>query len=346
MKLDKSQIHNILVVKLRAIGDVLLSTIVLQNLRAFFPQARIDFLTERPSREVVEGNPNLDSVIVFDHKRDSGLGLILEVRRRRYDLIIDLFGNPRSALLTLFSNAPYRVGYRFKWRQYCYNIVVEPRGGEAHNAEFNLDALRAIDIPCSNSTVSFPLEIEAEQFAERFLHEAHLDHKPIIALNSGGGWYAKRWRLSQFAELGDRIVNEFDLAILLIWGPGEEEDARLIQSLMRSKSTVIPRTNLKQLAALLKRSTLLVTNDSGPMHIAAAMRTPILAVFGPTNPELQGPYGVEHEIVQHQQLVCLGCNYTTCPIGNPCMEQLSVVDVFTSFKALMGRTNHEVEQPI
>ena len=344
MEINKSHIHNILVIKLRAIGDVLLSTIVLRNLRSSFPGATIDFLTEKPSREVVEGNPNLNSILVFDPKHESGPGLIYRVRRRGYDLVVDLFGNPRSALVTLCSRARYRVGYRFGWRKFCYNIVVEPRGGEVHNAEFNLDALQALDVPPADRSIPFPLDGEAEQFADRFFSEARLGHKMVTALNAGGGWYTKRWRISQFAELGDRIAAEYDTAVLLIWGPGEEEEARMMQSMMQRTSILIPRTNLKQLASLLKRCSVLVTNDSGPMHIAASLKTPIVAIFGPTNPELQGPYDVEHEIVQHQQLLCLGCNYTACPIGNPCMQELSVDEVFASFRTLLKRTGPVINQ--
>ena len=128
MKIEKPAVRRILVIKLRAIGDVLLSTAVLRNLRLAFPDASIDFLTEVPSREVLEGNSDLSSLLIFDGKKQSGAGLILDVRSRQYDLVIDLFGNPRSALVTLFSGAKYRVGYRFGWRQYCYNIVVNPRG--------------------------------------------------------------------------------------------------------------------------------------------------------------------------------------------------------------------------
>src|SRR5689334_10445280 len=134
---DRAAVRRILVVKLRAIGDVLLATGVIPNLRKAFPRAEIDFLTEKPAREVVEGNPDLHEVIVFDPAAQSGAGLILAVRRRKYDLVIDLFGNPRSAIVTRLSRAQFRVGYRFGWRRRCYNIVVAPRGGEVHNSEFN-----------------------------------------------------------------------------------------------------------------------------------------------------------------------------------------------------------------
>ncbi|HTK81397.1 MAG TPA: glycosyltransferase family 9 protein [Bacteroidota bacterium] len=331
---------------MRAIGDVLLSTAGLPDLRREFPDARIDFLTEKASREVIDGNPYIDSSIIFDRKSASGLVLLADIRRRNYDLVIDLFGNPRSALITLASGARYRAGFRFKWRQYCYNIVIEPRGGKVHNVEFNLDALRALGVPVSDPVPTFPLNGEAEQFANEFFEEAKLAQKTVVALNGGGGWYTKRWRIPQFAALADRIVAKYDAAIMITWGPGEEEDALRIRSLMNSEATIIPRTSLKQLGALLKRASVLVTNDSGPMHIAAAVGTPILAIFGPTNPELQGPYNVINEIVTHQQLVCLGCNFTRCPIGNPCMESLEVNDVFSTFMNLMSKIRKPLEQPV
>ena len=291
---DKSFVHKILVIKLRAIGDVLLSTVVLKNLRTAFPSAEIDFLTEQPSRDVIEGNPFVNSLITYHPKRRGGLRLIRQIRRRNYDLVIDLFGNPRSALVTYFSGAKYRVGYRFKWRQYCYNVVVEPRGGEVHNIEFNLDALRAIGVTVSDFSICFPCPAEAHDLAERSFTDAKLNGRFIVALNPGGGWYTKRWRLPQYAELGDLISEKFHAQVLIIWGPGERADAEEIQSRMKSEAVLTPPCTLKELAAILSRCSALVTNDSGPMHIAAAMGTPVLAIFGPTNPELQGPLGDQH----------------------------------------------------
>ncbi|MBI1806015.1 MAG: lipopolysaccharide heptosyltransferase II [Ignavibacteria bacterium] len=337
MAIPTSQVNKILIIKLRAIGDVLLSTVILDSLRSAFPDAQIDFLTEKASRDVVEGHHALTSTIIFDGKEQHGYALILDVRRRKYDLVIDLFGNPRSALITFFSGARYRVGYRFKWRQYCYNIIVEPRGGEVHNTEFNLDALRAIEVPINHSLPVFPLTAEAEQFAELFIGEAGLRHQTIVALNPGGGWITKRWRIHQFAQLGDKLTERYNVKVLIIWGPGERQDAEQIQKLMKSKAMVIPPTTLKQLGAILGHCSVLVTNDSGPMHIAAAVGTPVVAIFGPTSPELQGPIGSPSEIVQHQRLLCLGCNYTQCPIGNPCMEELTVEEVFDGFTRLAER---------
>jgi lipopolysaccharide heptosyltransferase III len=337
MIVDPRLVKSILVIKLRAIGDVLLSTVVLKSLRSAFPDARIDFLTERASREVVEGNPALNSILVFDGRKESGVGLILKVRRRKYDLVIDLFGNPRSALVTLGSGAGYRVGYRFGWRKHCYNLITEPRGNQLHNTDFNFDALRRIEIPVLDALPHFPVTTEACVFANDFFRRANLVGKTVAALNPGGGWSTKRWRIHQFASLGDRIAASYNAEILIIWGPGEEEMAAGIRNLMKSKALLIPPTNLKQLAAILQQCKFMVTNDSGPMHIAAAVGTPVVAIFGPTNPELQGPVGVPSEIIQNLKLLCLGCNYTVCPIGNPCMEELGVDEVLTGVNRLVAQ---------
>jgi lipopolysaccharide heptosyltransferase II len=329
-----------LIIKLRAIGDVLLSTAVIRNLRTAFPSARIDFLTERASRQVVEGNTDLDEVLVFDPSSQNGLALMSRVRRRRYDLVIDLFGNPRSALVTLASGAKRRVGYRFNWRTYCYNVRITPRGGEVHNLEFNLDALRGIDVPVTHTEVTFPVAQNDDEFAARLFRDADLDGRFVVSLNTGGGWESKRWGIEKFAELGDAIASEYGARIVVVWGPGERPNAVRLSELMKAPSVLIPETDLKQLAAILRRCTAMVTNDSGPMHIAAAMGVPLVAIFGPTNPEFQGPVGTRHEIVQNNGIVCLGCNFTRCPIGNPCMKDLGVGDVLASFRRLMPVASH------
>ncbi len=336
MILDRSAIRNILVIKLRAIGDVLLSTVVLPFLRHEFPDARIDFLCEIPAAGVVQGNPHINNVLVFDSKSENGLSLIFRIRRGSYDLVIDLFGNPRSAIVTLLSGARHRVGYRFSWRQYCYSVVVNPRGGEVHNAEFNLDALRALNIPVGSQEPYFPLGAEARLFADEFIRVNNLEHSFLLAINAGGGWYTKRWRADSYASLLRRCCEEFDLRAVLIWGPGEVDAVRAIAGKVGQGAVITPPTTIPQLGAILQRCTMMVTNDSGPMHIASAVGVPVVAIFGPTNPRFQGPLSPRSEVVRKEELDCLGCNLTACPIGNPCMEALSVDQVYQTVKRFIS----------
>jgi len=331
-------VKRILLIKLRAIGDVLLSTAVLPDLRAAFPGAEIDFLTEAFCAGVLSGNPFVSSLLSFDPKKESGAALIRRVRKNRYDLVIDLFGNPRSAIVTLLSGATLRVGYRFNWRRFCYNRVVEPRGGEVHNVEFNRDALRRLDVPTGGGRPFFPVDDAADLLAGGFLDRQNPAGARVVALNPGGGWISKRWRPAQFAELGRKISAADGSRILILWGPGEEGPAAEVRDAIGPPALLAPATTLKELAALLKRSSVLVTNDSGPMHIAASLGVPVVAIFGPTVPRLQGPAFTESEVVRLESLDCLGCGYTLCPIGNPCMIDLPVEDVYRAYTNIVQRT--------
>ena len=339
-------INSILVIKLRAVGDVLLSTPVIQNLHESFPHARIDFLTDKFAAGVVEGNPWITNIITFDKKRTSSLGIIREVRRNRYDLVIDLFSNPRSAIITWASAARVRVGYPFRWRKYAYSVVIPPRGGEVHNVEFNLDALRGLEIPVPYRDPYFPVDKSSMDLAADWIGQNKLDGKLLVGMNPSGGWYTKRWGLEHYARLGDLISERYNATIVLMWGPGEKEDALTIQAAMKKRSHLIPETTLKGLGAFLQHCAFVVSNDSGPMHIAAALMIPTLGIFGPTNPLLQGPYGTQHRWVRNEELDCLSCNLTKCPIGNVCMTRLEVEVVLKAFDQLFHQSDKRRNSPV
>jgi heptosyltransferase-3 len=174
--------QKILVIKLRAIGDVILATPVLENLRQAFPPARIDFLTEKFCWPIVRGHPTLHEVLVLDRKQPGATrALIRHIRECHYDVVFDLFVNPRSALLTLLSGASTRVGFRFRGRQYAYNIKVEPRGDRVHEVEFNLDALRALQIPIVTRQ---PRRGFRAKFRGTFWRENNLQGRLVIGLNA------------------------------------------------------------------------------------------------------------------------------------------------------------------
>jgi len=337
--IDRSLVRKILVIKLRAVGDVLLSTIVSKNLREAFPDAVIEYLTEPPSVDILKGNPFIDGTIVYDRKTISGMQLIRRVRARGYHLVIDLFGNPRTALVSRLSGARYRVGFRFRGRTYAYTIVVEPRGGQVHNTQFNLDALEAIGVPVVDRSVHFRYSTDDAHYVNEFLAMAFPEGRRLIALNSGGGWYTKRWPFEKFSAVADRLHIRYGAGIVLTWGPGQYQDVEAIRSQMKSEAFIPPATTLPQLGALLHRCSMVVTNDSGPMHIAAAVGTPVLGIYGPTSPVLQGPYGNNHVIVREEGLDCLGCNLTACPIGHPCMRDLTVEAVLDGAERLIAGNN-------
>ncbi len=328
---------SVLLIKPRAIGDVLLSTPVITNIKRSFRDITIDFLCESFASDVIVGNNDVRNVISFNKKNDSTLSLISLIRGKKYDIVVDLFCNPRTALITFFSGATYRIGFPFRGRSYAYNIKVTPRGGEVHNVDFNLDVLRHLNIPVTDSNPVFPLTDESERFADQWYGAQNFQQPVTVGINASGGWYTKKWKADSFAALADRIYEEHGWNIVFFWGPGESEEVRGIQSRMKNRSTLIPKTSLKELGALLKRCHYLVSNDSGPMHIAASLGVPTLGIFGPTNPFLQGPYGSKNAWVRHEALDCLTCNLTECPIGNICMTDLSVHSVYEAFLKLVTK---------
>lgn len=325
----------ILVIKLRAIGDVVLSTAVLPNLKAAFPNAKIHFLTEKPSAPVVENNPYVDRVLVLPPRNISrsrikynlsSIRFLRQIQRQQYDMVFDLFGNPRSALITWLSRSPVRVGYRFRARILAYNRRVQPRGDRIHEVEFNLDALRMLGIPIVTTR---PMVFSGAKDAGRidtWIRRKFASSDFLAAIHPWGSWEAKRWPLACFAELATRLIRSLKVRVIVLWGPGEKAYAEKVCSLSEENLTLAPPTTLKELGALLARCGLLVANDSGPMHIAAAAGVPSVGLFGPTNPKLQGPYGPSGLAIYRKDLSCIGCNRLQCMDG-ACMKDLSVDQV-------------------
>lgn len=330
-------VRSILVIKPRAIGDVLLSTVVLPNLRSAFPDASISFLTEKAAGDIVRDNPFVDDPIVFDSARDSFLSLLFRLRRTRYDIVFDLFCNPRSAQMTFATGAPVRVGYPFRGRAWAYTVHVETRADRVHNTEFNLDALAALGIPVVERRLCFPLPAARLEKMASLIRGFRTRGGPLIALNSSGTWDSKRWGLEHFARLGDLLIERLDANVMLLWGPGEESDVASIRQRMRHDASPAPPAGIGELGALLAGCDYTISNDSGPMHISASVGTPTLGIFGPTNPLLQGPFHPGSAWVRLEGLDCLGCNLTRCTIGNICMRDLEVETVYDAFVEMMER---------
>lgn len=340
MTFDKSRVHKILVIKPMAIGDVLLSTPVIENLRHNFPGAVINFLTQDFCREVLVDNPYLSRVLTYDiSKGDSSYCLIRNIHDQEYDLIIDLFCNPRTAVIVLNTEARYKVGYKFGWRRFAYNIKVNPRSSEVHNIEFNLDSLRRLGLEIITDKPKFYLNTVHREFAESFFSQNKLSGK-VIGINPAGTWPTKIWPLEKYTELAKRL--SADSKILLFWGfDKEKEDALKIKNAVGDSAYLIPQVNLKYSGALLEKCSLFITNDTGPMHIAWSMGVKTAAIFGPTNPHLQGPLSDNSIVIKNESLSCLGCNLTRiedCPYGHKCMQELSVDEVYNKITQSMNVT--------
>ena len=338
MKFDKNKVNKILIIKPGAIGDVLLSTPVIENLRINFPEAEINYLTQTFCRDVITENPFLSRILTYDLKKgDSSYCLIKNIHNQMYDLIIDLFCNPRTAIITFNSDARYRVGFTFSWRRFAYNIKVKARSSEVHNIEFNLDALRALNLKIEANKPKFYINAVHSEFAEKFFSDNNLNSEKVIGINPSGTWETKVWYPEKFAELGKRLSENH--RILIFWGYGNEKvTAEKIRAAIGENAILIPEVNLKYMAALLKKCRMLVTNDTGPMHIAWSMGVHTAAIFGPTNPGLQGPQNENSVIIRNESLSCLGCNLTKisdCSFGHVCMNDLTVDEVYNKLAQML-----------
>ncbi len=335
----------ILLIQLRTVGDVVMSTALLTNLRRAFPDAGIHYLTETACMPAVAGNPWLDRVIElprvawsrmpFLRSLRKSLGFLFYLRRQRYTMVFDLFGNLRSAILTLATGSPARIGYAFRVRKYAYTRRVTPQN-DAHEVEFKLDSLRAAGIPVTDKRLFFPVGDEEWRRMDTWL-DAHLPRREgLIGLHIWGSWPAKRWEMHKWPELADRLAKATRASILLLWGPGEKKYAEQVARTMKIPGVLIPDTTLKELGALLSRCDLVIANDSGPMHISAAVGTPTVGIYGPTKWAVQGPFGEAHGVACVRDLACLGCNRLTCE-DQRCMKELSVNDVMKAALGVLSR---------
>ncbi|MBK9333418.1 MAG: glycosyltransferase family 9 protein [Ignavibacteria bacterium] len=337
MKLDKNKINKILVIKFGGIGDILLTTPVLPNLKAFFPDAEINFLTVRHSRDILIDNPYITRAFTYDANEDKSWCLIKNIRKQKYDLVIDLFGNPRTALITFLSGAKYRFGFNFRGRNYAYNISVKGRGGEVHNVEFNLDSLRALDIPIVSKKLYLPVNVVHKEFADEFFNSNDLFSKKVIGISKTGGWESKRYKAEDYTKLMDILNEIYDVNFILFWGnQKEKENCEMIRDSVKKRNAyLIPDSPIRYLAAIIEKCDIVIGNDSGPLHIAVSMNVPTLGIYGPTNPKLQGPFGDKNLSIVNENIDCLYCNLLECNIGNICMTELSKDLIIEKVKELI-----------
>lgn len=338
--IKKEKVKKILIIKLRGIGDVILSTVVFDNLRNDFPSAEIHFLTEPPSYPALEKIDFITSILLF--KKDSffnGIGLIFKVMVNRYDLILDFYSNPRTALISFLSFSKYRAGFPYRGRSYAYNLKGPIERDKFHTAQLHLEFLKLINISNIKNTLHFGLSEEDIRFADEYFSQNFSANDFVIGLSPSGGWNSKKCDPIKFAEIGNSVIKNYNAKILVVWGPGDKKEADEIIHLMNHNVFLAPITDIRKMAALIKKCKALIANDSGPMHISTAVKTPTLALHGPTNPNLQGPFGDSHEWIRHEKLDCIECNLLDCPKKHECFLELPIESIMNKFEILLRKNN-------
>lgn len=324
---------NILVTRLRFMGDIILTTPLLAALKQNFPDAKISYLAEKPYISLLENHPYVDELLPLK-RSDSGqtAKLYAQVLFKKFDLAIDLFGNPRSALLTWLSGAKMRIGGDFRGRRHFYSHPIKNDGSPKTAIEFHLFYLAPLNLSFTPTKPTiYPTKSELE-WAQNYLEQHSFDlTKTIIGIHPGATWPAKKWLPDRFAQVANQLVKDGN-QVLFTMGPGEEG---LLENVISQCDfgPVKPKVlSLRHLAAVLQNISLYISNDCGPLHLAPAVGTPTVGIFGPGEPDIWFPYPKAdgHRLVFHE-IDCSRCHHDLCEKMD-CMKVISVENVINAVK--------------
>ena len=332
----------ILIIQLRRIGDVLLSTPVIRALKTHFPKSHIAFLVEREASDLLTLNPYLSELIILERERYKNplysLKKIWQVRKRGFDLVIDFLGNPRTAYISFLSGAGRRIGHDIPWRRLYYNLLIKDDGRPKYSAAHKLEALKILGIDASDPKPDFRISEESGIFSQRFFQQAGVDPgKLIVSLSPTSRRHFRRWHLQRFALLSDWLISRFQATVLLVWGPGERGAVEGVEGLMKQKPVISPETeDLFQLGAILRECDLHIGNDNGTKHIAVAMGKPTITVYGPQDPvNWTYPEPARHKFLK-KKVDCPDCDRVKHKCKDlSCLDEITVEDVQAAFLQLL-----------
>lgn len=310
-------------------------TPVFRALKERLPGARISVLVgNAASADLFRHNPNVHETIVFDrrgeHRSLSSLcKLWLRLRKGRYDLVINFQRSNLKAWILATAAFPCRI-----------LVYHKAKGRTVHAVVNHLETVYPLGIDGSVLSLELYPGHEDVRFAEGMFQANGYERKTVIALNPGASNRIKCWSPERFAALGDRLAQELDARIIVVGSGGERDLAEAICTRMSyAPLDMVGKTTVLQLGALLKKCDLLVSGDTGPMHMATAVGTPVVALFGAIEPARTGPVGNGHRVIQHKEIECVPCNAKRC--ANPryleCMEKITVEEVFNVIVEMLGK---------
>lgn len=338
---------NILIVKLSAIGDVIHTLPALNAVRRHFPNSNITWITEEAAYPLIKGHEAIDRIIVSKRKRwlrqlkgperkDALKAInefIRQLRDTRYDIVIDFQQLLKSAVLVALSKAKRKIGFdkgmeHMEQSHIFSNERIAPVSMEIHALSRYLMLIEAAGIPCHEIEYKLPVSHSDKKAVSDLLFDFSISHnKPLVAINPMAKWDTKLWQNEKFAETADHLIQKDKVSVVFTGGPEDRDAIDDILSKMSVSGAVnlAGKTSLMMLAALYKRCDLLITTDTGPMHMAAATNTPVIALFGSTAPWRTGPFGNGHQIVR-TGIKCSPCFKRQCS-HNSCMKNIMVQNV-------------------
>lgn len=350
----------ILLVRLRQIGDVVFTTPTLRAIKSYFPGSHLAYIVEPAAAPVVAGHPAIDEIIVTP--RTSGVGGILadlrlgrELRRATFDLAIDFHGGPRASMLTWLSGAPQRVGYQIAGRSWMYTTAVSrPRAlRPRHSVENQWDLLTAIGIPPPTpieQPVEMPIDPAADSRVDAALSARHATDAAIVIVHVSAGNPFRRWPLSGFGEVSAQLARGGATRIIIVTsGPSEATAAEQVVADARGRLPAAAHDRviawsrelpLADLRSLVERASLYIGGDSGPMHIAATSRVPMVSLYGPTLPARSAPWrdpSLPAIAIETLGLPCRPCDQRVCQPGDfRCLTRITPFDVVQAAERLLA----------
>jgi heptosyltransferase-2 len=347
--MNKRDFENILVVRTDRIGDVVLTTPVLEALRKTYPTAKISIMVTSATKDVVQGNPFIDDILVYDKKgKDRGfLGFwrfVIMLRNKRFDLAINYHLKSRMNFMLFHAGIPHRIGFiNNKFGFLLTERYPDPRtDGNKHEAEYCLDLLRYIGIDYREFHIYVPVRQDSEAWVEKLFTENGVTAADrLIAIHPGASCLSKRWLPQRFAEVADIIAQKYHAKVLLIGSGDNQLIAREV--LLSMKQPVVDmtgKTTVSHLISVLKKCSLLISNDSGPVHLAVGVQTPVISIFGRNQAGLSAtrwkPLGFL-DVVLHHDVGCKVCLAHNCSLGFKCLRSITVDHVVAAADEILQK---------
>lgn len=345
-----SKLKNILIIMMGGIGNMIFLTPALKALRRALPSSSFCFLLGPYGAEkAIEGSNLIDKKIVIEPEKHKGLAgyarLIRELKKERFTLSITSTGtNPvKSGLLCFLSGIKFRSGENVGGKGFFYNFRI-PFDKDRHEVESNIQLVQSLGIEVKDRSLFVQRSEEDRKFARDLFAQHGLEGKLVIGMHPGSGVHQagfKRWPKERFSQLADKFISDLEGAVILFGGAEEVGLAGDITKMMKSKPIVMSgKTSLAQTAALIEKCRLFISNDSGLLHVAGAMHTPVIGIFGPTDPKRTGPYS-DSSIVIRKDLGCSPC-YQGKPVRCSHLECLNLITVEEVFEEARKRLEKNV----
>lgn len=336
-------VNRILLTRMKYIGDVVLTTPIIRSLRETYPHAHIAYLGDAKAVSLLLHNPYLNEIIPFDFSKDSllyQLSMYWKMFTGRYDLTIDLYSNPRSALMTFATRAPVRIGGDTRGRGNLYTIKIGDDGTMKSAIIHHYQSLKPLGIEPKNYKTEIYISDEEKISASELLRSIGVNTaRPIIALHPGATWPNKIWLQEHFRSLIDQLIIATDCEIILSPGPKDAELMTFLRDDHHTRVHTLPLLPVRHLAGVLSHCRVFVSNDCGPMHIGVAVGTKTIGIFGPEPVEIWFPYDRQDgHLAMFKKIPCSPCRTTSCfRSGDEYLECMKLITVDEVFRAVKER---------